>query len=166
MKKKNPYLPLTRGALIASMYVALTYLSFVLGLSGGVIQFRLSEALCVLPLFMPEAVLGLFVGCLISNLATGAVIWDIIFGSLATLLSAMLTRLFKYLPKKLRLLSPLPTVLINALVIPPVLIFAYGATEAYFLIFLSVLVGEAVCAQLGGAAVYSALKKTRLAIFK
>ena len=79
----------TRGALIAALYVVLTLLASVMGLSSGVIQFRFSEALCILPLFFPEAVPGLFIGCLISNLMSpNVVIWDIIFGSLATLIGA------------------------------------------------------------------------------
>ena len=72
---------LTRGALIASLYVALTYLASIFGLSSGVIQFRISEALTILPVFMPEAIPGLFIGCILSNLITPAVHpLDIVFG--------------------------------------------------------------------------------------
>ena len=67
---------LTRGAMIAALYVALTYLASALGLASGVIQFRISEALCILPIFMPEAIAGLFVGCLLSNIFTGCLLWD------------------------------------------------------------------------------------------
>ena len=88
MRKKST-LYLTRGALVTALYVALTYLATLFGLSSGVIQFRFSEALCVLPIFMPEAVLGLTVGCLLSNIISGCVIWDIIFGTLATLIGAI-----------------------------------------------------------------------------
>ena len=77
---------ITRGAAVAALYTALTLVSAVFGLSSGVIQLRLSESLCLLPLVMPEAVLGLYVGCIISNLITGCAFWDIIFGSLATLI--------------------------------------------------------------------------------
>ena len=98
--KKYTTLYLTRGALIAALYVSLTYASSLFGLSSGAIQFRLSEMLCILPVFMPEAVVGLTLGCLIANLLTGAVVWDIIFGSLATLMGAVGARLLSKLPDK------------------------------------------------------------------
>jgi len=74
---------LTQGALIAALYTALTYLANALGLANGAVQVRFSEALTILPVFTPAAVPGLFVGCLLANLLTGAAIWDILFGSLA-----------------------------------------------------------------------------------
>ena len=86
---------LTLGGAVAAVYVLLTLLAAALGLASGVIQLRLSEALCVLPIFFPAAVPGLFVGCLLANLLTGAVVWDVIFGSLATLLGALGTRLLR-----------------------------------------------------------------------
>ena len=58
---------LTRGALIAALYVVLCYLSTIFGLSSGAIQFRIAEALCVLPIFMVEAIPGLFIGCILSK---------------------------------------------------------------------------------------------------
>ena len=79
---------LTRGAMIAALYVVLTYISFLCGLSSGAIQVRISEALCVLPAFFPEAIPALFIGCALANLLTGSILWDIIFGSLATLIGA------------------------------------------------------------------------------
>ena len=74
-----------QGAMVAALYVALTWIASIAGLSSMAIQVRISEALCVLPFFLPAAVPGLFVGCLLANLMTGAVVWDILFGSLATL---------------------------------------------------------------------------------
>ena len=62
---------LTRGALIAAIYVVLCYISTIFGLSSGVIQFRIAEALCILPIFMPEAIVGLFIGCILSNIIAG-----------------------------------------------------------------------------------------------
>ena len=110
MKTKST-LYLTRGALIAALYVALTYASFMFGLSSGVIQFRLSEMLCVLPIFMPEAVIGLTLGCFIANLVTDAVIWDIIFGTLATFIGAVGARLLRKLPQKFIWVATIPTIL-------------------------------------------------------
>lgn len=163
MKRKSyTVICLTRGAMVAAMYVALTYLSFLFGLSGGVIQFRISEALCVLPIFFPEAILGLTVGCVISNLVTGAAVWDIIFGSIATLIGAVGARLFKKLPKKFIFIATLPTLFANAIIIPFVLIFAYGIEGGYWFFFLTVGIGELVCATIGGTLIYYGLRKLRL----
>ena len=153
---------LTRGALIGAMYVALTYLAFLLGLSSGVIQFRISEALCILPIFFPEAVLGLTIGCIISNLITGAVFWDIVFGSLATFIGAMGARLLRKLPDKLKFLTTLPTLLANAIIVPFVLLFAYGIEGGYWYFFLTVGLGELVCATVGGTLLYYSLKNIKL----
>ena len=68
-----------QAAMIAALYVVLTYITNLLGLASGTIQVRFSEALCILPVFTPAAIPGLFIGCLISNLITGGIIWDIIF---------------------------------------------------------------------------------------
>ena len=150
----------TRGALIAAMYVLLTLLSTVLGLSSGVIQFRFSEALCILPIFMPEAIPGLFIGCLISNILSNGVIWDVIFGSIATLIGAVGAYYLRKLPEKFKWVATLPTVAANMIIVPFVLIFAYGAPESYFFIALTVGIGEIVCASIGGGALYYLLKKT------
>lgn len=105
---------LTQGALIAALYTALTYLANALGLANGAVQVRFSEALTILPVFTPAAVPGLFVGCLLSNLLTGAAIWDILFGSLATLLGAIGT----YLLRRHEKLAAAPPILANLLIIP------------------------------------------------
>lgn len=157
MKRNTLYL--TRGALVAALYTALTYLSSLFGLSSGVIQFRISEALCVLPLFIPEAVMGLFVGCILSNILTGAVLWDVVFGSVATLIAALATRALKLLPEKLKWLATLPPVISNAVIVPFVLIHAYGVTEGYFFLFFTVSIGELVCAMGLGTMLYYTLKK-------
>ena len=93
-----------QAAMIAALYVVLTYITNLLGLASGTIQVRFSEALCILPVFTPAAIPGLFIGCLISNLITGGIIWDIIFGSLATLLGAV----FTYLLRKHEKLAAIP----------------------------------------------------------
>ena len=145
--------------MIAALYVALTYLSAIFGLSSGVIQFRLSEALCILPIFMPEAVIGLTVGCFLANLLTGSVVWDLIFGSLATLIGAIFARLLRRLPEKLMWLATLPTIIANAIIIPPVLIYAYGANDAFLYLVFTVGLGEVVCAGFLGSTLYYALMK-------
>ena len=162
MKSKNSVIYLTRGALIAALYVVLTMLSALVGLSSGVIQFRISEALCILPLFFPEAVPGLFIGCIIANLLSGAFFWDVVFGSLATLLGALGARACIKLPEKLRWLTGVPTVISNSVIVPPVLILVYGATDAYYFITFTVFLGEFVCAGVGGYLLYLMLKRTKI----
>ncbi len=83
-RKKTDFL--VHGALIAAVYVALTMM--FAPISFGPVQFRISEALCILPFFTPAAVPGLFLGCLISNLLGTAVLMDVICGSIATLIGA------------------------------------------------------------------------------
>lgn len=163
MRKQNKSaLYLTRGAVIGAMYVSLTYLAFLLGLSSGVIQFRISEALCILPIFFPEAVLGLTIGCIISNLITGAVIWDIVFGSLATFIGAMGARALRKIPDTLKFLTTLPTVMANAIIVPFVLLFAYGIEGGYWYFFLTVGLGEVVCATVGGTLLYYSLRNVKI----
>ena len=127
-KTKIPILFLTQAAIIAALYAVLTLVLWTFSSLG--IQVRVSEALCVLPLFTNAAVPGLFIGCAVANLIAGNVI-DAIFGGMATLVAAGLTYL---IGRKLKgnarlLLAPLPAVVINALVIPFVIYFAYNETE-------------------------------------
>lgn len=82
---------LTRAAIIAAAYCALSLVSSALSLAYGPVQLRFSEALCVLPFLMPEAVWGLFVGCLLTNVLSPYGLLDLIFGSAATLLAALLS---------------------------------------------------------------------------
>lgn len=144
VQKKTKKLMLS--ALVAALYVVLTYVSSLFGLSSGVIQLRLSEALNVLALYSFSAAPGLAVGCLIANLFTGSVLWDIVFGSLATFLGAC----GAYLLRKNRLAALACPVLSNTLVIPFVLKYAYGVPDAFWFLFLTVALGElASCLALG-----------------
>ncbi len=153
---------MTRGALIAALYVVLTYLANAMGLASGVIQFRISEALCILPIFMPEAIAGLFIGCFISNMVTGCLPWDIVFGSLATLIGALGAYYLRTVPNKYIWLPTLPTIVANAIIVPPVLITVYGSTDSYFFILLTVTIGEVVCAGILGTLLGNYLKQTHL----
>ena len=162
IKTRKTVIYLTRGSMIAACYVVLTYMSNLFGLANGPIQLRISEALCILPVFLPEAVPGLFIGCLISNLITSFNVFDVIFGSLATLIGALGARYLRALPTKLLFVATVPTVLANAVIVPPVLIFAYGVTNAYPWLVLTVGIGELLSAGIGGTVLGYTLKKTKL----
>lgn len=136
------------AALIAALYVVLTYVSSVMGLSSGVIQFRLSEALCILPVYTQAAIPGLFLGCMLANLLTSAVTLDVIFGSIATLLGALGSYL---IGKKHKYLALIPPILSNTVIIPFVLRYAYGAEDAMWFMFLTVCAGEVLSCGIVGA---------------
>ena len=145
------------GGLTAALYIVLTLLANAFGLASGMIQIRVSEALCILPCFFPEAIPGLFIGCLISNIITGSAIWDIIFGSLATLIGAIGT----YLCRRNRWLAPLPPILANTLIIPFVLAYAYGVEEGIWLLAITVGIGEFLSVFVLGELLYSGLVKRK-----
>ena len=86
--KKTATLKLATAAVVGACYAVLTMI--LAPISYGAVQFRVSEALCILPFFMPCTAWGLFGGCIIANLLTGN-IFDIVFGSLATLAAALIT---------------------------------------------------------------------------
>lgn len=143
--KNNSVKHLTVGAIIAALYVVLTYVSSFFGLASGVIQLRLAEALSVLPLFLPGAAMGLTVGCLLANILTACLPLDVVFGTLATALGAVCCRLIG--KSKLRLkakvwLAPVPNIVFNTLIVPFVLVWVYQVEEVLPFLFLTVGVGE------------------------
>ena len=156
MNRKTRFL--TQSALIASLYVALTFVSATMGIASGAIQVRLSEALTILPIFTVSAVPGLFVGCIVANLLTGAALWDIVFGSIATLIGAIGTRLFR----KNRYLATIPPILSNTIIIPFVLKTAYGVADGYSFLFLTIFIGELISCGVLGIILSKALSKTKI----
>ena len=158
MKIKGNTRGMVYASAIAAIYVVLTLVSAAAGLSGGVIQFRLSEALTVLPVFTGAAVPGLFIGCAIANLVTGALPWDVAIGSLATLIGAYLTYRFRNRPK----LAPVFPILSNGLIVPFVLKYVYTFPGSYWYFFLTVTAGETVCCGLFGYLLYRALSKREI----
>lgn len=135
-----------QSAIIAALYVVLTFISAAFGLASGVIQIRLSEALAILPYFCPAAVPGLTVGCLIANLLTGCAPWDVFFGSLATLIGALGARALR----KYQWLVPLPTIISNTVIIPFVLSWVYNIPGSIPYFMLTVGAGEVIsCGVLG-----------------
>ena len=138
---------ITRAAIIAALYILLSLA--VQPIASGLVQCRISEALTILPVFTGAAVPGLFIGCLLFNLISGAVAYDVVFGSLATLLAALLTwRMAKRGMSKW--LLPLPSVVFNGLIVGALLVYAYGVPVSYPLAVLYVAAGQAVaCYVLG-----------------
>ena len=160
MKNKNVAY-LAQGAMIAALYVALTYV--FAPISFREIQVRIAEALTILPVFTGAAVPGLFVGCILGNLVSGAAIPDIIFGSLATLIGAIGTRMLRNAHP---LLAPIPPIAANTVIVPFVLRFTYGIDLPIPLMMLTVCIGEVLSCGVLGMLLYYALRKRKNVIFK
>lgn len=153
---------LCRGAAVAALYVVLTFVSASVGLSSGAIQVRISEALCILPIFMPEAIPGLAIGCFISNLLVpGSVFADALFGSIATLIGGIGTLIFK----KWKILPFIPPIISNMVIVPFVLIYAYGIEDVYWYLMLTVGIGEVISVGILGYVLKSVVSKNKF-IFK
>ena len=138
------------------LVVIFNYISF------GPIQFRVAEALTILPYFTPAAIPGLFIGCILANVIGGAVVWDIILGSIATLIGAVFTYLLR---KKSKFLAPLPPVLANTIIVPWVLKYAYGAEEMVWFMAVTVGIGEILACYVLGMILLFALNKVRRQVF-
>ena len=154
---------IAQAAIIAALYVVLTYLANLLGIASGVIQVRFSEALTILPYFTLSAVPGVTLGCLLANILTGGAVLDIIFGTLATFLGAVLTYLLR---KKNAFLAPVPPILSNTFIIPFVLKAAYGVPDAYPFLFITIFAGEFISCGILGMLLLFALKKRADVIFR
>ena len=144
-----------QGAIIAALYVALTYLANALGLASGAIQVRFSEMLCILPVFTTAAIPGVTVGCLLANIFTGCCGLDIIFGTVATLIGAFGT----FWLRRNKWLAPVPPILANALIIPFVLMYGYGAEDAYWYLLLTVAAGEIISVYVLGGLLMRLMEK-------
>ena len=162
MKNKN-VLYLTQAAMIAALYVVLTMIANALGIASGNIQVRFSEALTVLPFLTPAAVPGLFIGCLIANLVTGAI--ATLIGAIGTWMLGKAALGKDEKQKKLfTWLSPLPPILANAVIIPPVLKYAYGIIPMWFSV-ITVTAGEIISCGIFGLILLAALKKYKNQLF-
>ena len=154
MKGTNKTKFIVHAGVIAAIYVVLTYVSALLNLAYGEVQFRISEALMVLPVFTPAAIPGLTIGCVIANLSSPFGWVDIVCGSFATLLATIFAYLVRNVRfKKLPVLAPLGAVIFNAVIVGAEIAFFMpeGFTWAAFLAAaLSVGLGElVVCYVLG-----------------
>lgn len=157
--RNDPIRQMAYGAAIAAIYVVLT-LVFA-PISYGPIQFRISEALCILPYFTPAAIPGLFLGCMISNLLGTAAMLDVIFGSIATLIGAV----GSYALRKNRFMVSIPPILSNALIIPWVLRYAYGAEDLIWFLIVTVGIGEILAVGVLGQILLGVLEKYKSVIF-
>ncbi|MHB8130691.1 MAG: QueT transporter family protein [Mobilitalea sp.] len=151
---------ITEAAVIAAIYTVLVMI-FQFS-SFGPVQFRIAEALTILPYFTPAAIPGLTIGCLLSAILSGADILDIVFGSLATLIAALLS----YRLRRFKYLVPIPPIVVNALVIPWVLQTAYGEAQPYILLMLSIGAGQLVAAGVLGMVLLFALDRVKHVVFR
>ncbi len=153
---------LTRSAMIAAIYVVLTVFISAFNLASGVIQIRISEALTILPVFTTAAIPGLFAGCLISNLITGCAPFDVVFGSIATLIGAVGTYALR---KKSPAIAALPPIISNTVIIPFVLKFVYDFPGSIPFFMLTVGAGEVISCGILGVALYTALTPVKNRLF-
>ncbi len=151
--KVHSSLYIAMGGIIAAAYTALT-MAFA-PISFGPIQFRVSEALCILPYFTSAAVPGVTIGCFLSNLLCGAAPPDVIFGTLATLVGAVGSRMLR----KHKYLVCIPPIVSNAVIIPWVLRYAYGAEELIPYLMLTVGIGEVMAVGVLGNLLLLAIEK-------
>lgn len=170
MKRRNQNVTsIVTAAMIAALYVVLSFFISTFGLASGAIQVRVSEALTILPAFTSAAVPGLAIGCFLFNFLSGAAMPDVIFGTIATLLGAIMTKNIanrmkgkKYMP----FLLPLPPVFANACIIPWVLKTAYGLSDAYWYLFVTIGLGEIISCGVLGLILYFAMKPFRQSLFR
>ncbi len=152
---------LAQGAIIAAIYALLTI--FLAPISSGLVQCRVAEAMSVLPYFTFSAVPGLFIGCLLANLLTGTPIYDVLFGSLATLIAAYLTyALRNRVPKYL---APMPSVVVNALVVGWLLTSVYQVGVSFWAAAGYVAIGQAIACFALGLPLMTLLERFRGKIF-
>lgn len=177
--KKQSLTTLVQAAMIAAIYVVLTLIANAFGLANYAIQVRFSEALTILPFFTPAAVPGLFVGCILSNILTGGLPLDVIFGSLATLLGALGTCYIGKMSRKAsetasesqkgfsvyRFLAPLPPIISNTLIVPYVLSFVYQFEGSIPYFMLTVGIGEVISCGILGLILLFSLERYKNTLF-
>ena len=156
--KKTQFL--TEAAAIAAIYTVLV-IAFQ-PISFGPIQFRIAEALTILPYFTPAAIPGVTIGCFLSAIFAGADILDMVFGSLATLIAAILS----YQLRRYKFLVPIPPIVANALIIPWVLRYAYEVPDAIPYMMLTVGAGEVLAVGILGTILLLALDRVKHVIFR
>ncbi len=174
---------LAQASMIAAIYVVFTLIANALGLANYAIQVRFSEALTILPFFTPAAVPGLFVGCILSNMLTGCLPLDIVFGSLATLLGALGTWAVGRMSRRAisaagsismprekfsvyKLLAPLPPIISNTLIVPFVLSYVYRFEGSIPFFMLTVGAGEVISCGILGLILLLSLDRYKNILFR
>lgn len=160
MKNKN-VLFITQAAMIAAIYVVLTFIANAFGLANYAVQVRFSEALTILPYFTPAAIPGLFVGCFTSNILTGCLPLDVVFGSLATLLGAFGT----YALRQNKWMAPVSPIVANVIIVPFVLAYVYQFEGSIPYFMLTVGAGELISCGILGMILLVTLEKNANRIF-
>jgi len=158
LKNRKKIVNVSVAAIIAALYVVLTYLASAFGLASFAVQVRFSEALTILPIFTPAAIPGLFAGCVLANILTGCALWDIVFGSLATLLGALGT----YFLKKHKIFATLPPIIANTVIVPVVLLNVYNLEGTYWFFALTVCLGEIISCGVLGTVLRKSLERSDL----
>lgn len=150
----------TQAAMIAAVYVVLNVVFAAFGTQA--IQLRIAEALTILPFFTPAAIPGIFIGCFVGNILAGAILPDIIFGSLASFIGACGTYALR---KTKPVLSILPPILANTIAVPLILRYGYANPLPISYMMLTVGIGEVISCDVFGMILYTALKPFRKRIF-
>ena len=161
-KQKSVTVLLCRAGVTAALYVGLT-MAFG-SLAYGPLQIRPAEALCILPIFFPETVFGLFVGCALANLFSGYGAMDIVLGSLATFVAAIATYGIGRVMKQSvvsAFIGGIPPVLVNAIVIPFVIILTSPgeSAEMYWVYFFQIFFTQIVWVYALGLPLYFGVKR-------
>ena len=147
---------IVQAAVIAAVYASLTLL--IKPFAYGPIQFRISEALTVLPAVLPASIPGVFVGCVLANFLGGFGIVDIVLGSIATLLAGLST----WLLRKRTFLLPLPPVVFNGLIVGSYVYLLYDRTYPWPLTMLFIAISEAIVCYGLGLPLLSLVRKNRI----
>lgn len=155
MENNTKSVYIAKAAVIAAIYIVLTYVSYMLGISSVL---RLSEVMCFLPMFSVTAIPGLFVGCLLANILTGEAIWSAFVGSLATLIGAIGTYRLR---NKSVIVALLPPVIANTVIVPILMRYVYGLNGTLLIFILSVGIGEILSCEVLGGALSKELKKRK-----
>lgn len=159
--ERSKLLKMVQAGAIAAVYVVLTLFINAFGLANGAIQIRISEALTILPYFTPAAIPGLFIGCVLSNILTGCLPFDTVFGSIATLLGAI----GSYYCRKNKWLVPIPPIVANTIIVPLVLMYVYQFEGSFFYFAATVGIGEVISCGILGMILLFTLNKFRGVLF-
>lgn len=169
MKRKNKTNFLVLGGLIAAIYAVATYFSAAMGLAYGGIQFRISEALTILPIFTPAAIPGLIIGCFIGNMGSPFGLVDILLGTFATAFAALCTYLTQKITfKKIPLLAFTFPVIFNAIIVGTEVAWFLPegfSLAGFFISAMQVAVGELVICFGLGIPLYLLIKKYENKLF-